>query len=263
VIETLNAHFVCVFTSNEDYDGATASVPKDERAELERIRHEGYDAKMSVGSVHVYLLSPDGKLRDSLHVAAAAEKDNLQQALDRMVDRYKISAGRPVVAPVPLSGILHKAPEGGALVHITARREGRGSWGEFPGENWPAFTAEEWTQFLAVPAGAKAGDRWTLDAALTRRILNHFHPQTEDCSDKDRNDLKVASLTAELQSDGSLRLSGKVTLMRAFYPGRKDLILTTASLAGFSSEGRFMLVTLDDARFGKEKFFAAAVWKKS
>ena len=147
--------------------------------------------------------------------------------------------------------------------HVTARREGRGSWGEFPGENWPAFTAEEWKQFLTPPAGAKTGDQWNLDAALTKRILNHFHPQTEDCSDKDRNDLKVATLTAELQDDGSLKLSGKVTLMRAFYPGKKEMNLTTAGIEGFSRAGEFTLVTLDDARFGKEKFYAAAVWRKS
>ena len=96
MIETLNAHFVCVFTSNEDYYGDTATVPKDEVAELERIHHEGYDAKMSVGSVHVYLLDPDGKLRENLHVAAAAEKDNLKRALDRMVERCKVPAGKPV-----------------------------------------------------------------------------------------------------------------------------------------------------------------------
>jgi hypothetical protein len=254
---------VCVFTSNEDYYGDTASVPKDELAEFERIRHEGYNAKMSVGSVHVYLLDPDGKLQDTLHVAAAAEKGNLQQALDRMVARYRIPAGKPVAAPVPLSGVLQKAPPGGALIHVTARREGRGTWGEFPGENWPAFTADEWSRFLTPPKDTKTGDQWTLDAALTRRILNHFHPQTEDCSDKDRNDLKVATLTAVLQSDGTLKLSGKVTLMRAFYPGKKEMTLTTASLAGFSAEGQFTLVTLDDARFGKEKFYAAAVWRKS
>lgn len=263
MIETLNAHFVCVFTSNEDYYGGTASVPKDELKELERIHHEGYDAKMSVGSVHVYLLDPDGKLQSTLHVAAAAEKGKLQQALDRMVERCKVPAGKPVATPVPLSGVFQKTPPGGALIHVTARREGRGSWGEFPGENWPAFTADEWKRFLTRPAGAKTGDQWTLDAALTKRILNHFHPQTEDCSDKDRNDLKVATLTAELQSDGSLKLSGKVVLMRAFYPGRKEMNLTTASIEGFSKAGEFTLVTLDDARFGKERFYAAAVWRKS
>jgi hypothetical protein len=218
---------------------------------------------MSVGSVHVYLLSPEGTLKDTLHVAAAAEKGKLQQALDRIVAQYKIPPGKPVVAPVPLSGTGRNAPPGGVLVHVTARREGRGSWGEFPGENWPAFAREEWAAFLTPPSGSKAGDKWTLDAALTRRILNHFHPQTEDCSDKDRNDLKVATLTAELQSGGSLSLSGKVVLMRSFYPGRKDLTMTSATIAGFSSEGRFVLVALDDARFGKEKFYAAVVWKKS
>jgi hypothetical protein len=260
VIKSLNAHFVSVFTSNEDYYGDTANVPKDELAELDRIHREGYDAKMSVGTVHAYLLSPDGKLQETLHVAEAAQAGKLQLALERMVAKYNVPAGKPLVPPVPLSRPRNLAA-GSVALHITARREGRGSWGEFPGENWPVFSAGEWRTLLTPPAGSKPGDKWPLDAALTRRILNHFHPQTEDCSDKDRNDLRTASITAELQRDGSLSLTGKVELNRSFYPGRKDLTTATATLTGFSSKENFTLTTLDDARFGKEKFFAAAVWK--
>ena len=251
---------MCVFTSNEDYYGDSATVPKEELAELERIRHEGYDAKMSVGTVHAYLLSPDGKLKETLHVVEAARTEKLQQALERVAAQYKVGAGKPVVAPVVLSRPRKLAP-GSVAMHITARRESRGSWGEFPGENWPVFSAEEWRTLVTPPAGSKPGDRWPLDAALTRRILNHFHPQTEDCSEKDRNDLRTADLTAELQSDGSLRFTGKVELRRSFYPGRKDLTPATATLEGFSNGKQFTLVTLDDARFGKETFFAAAVGK--
>ena len=237
-------------------------MAKEERAELDRIHHEGYDAKMSVGSVHAYLLNPDGKLQETLHVAEAAQAGRLQQALDRVVAAHKIPAGKPVVAPVPLSR-PRNLTHGSVALHITARREGRGSWGEFPGENWPVFSADEWSRLRTPPAGSKPGDKWPLDAALTRRILNHFHPQTEDCSDKDRNDLRTAGIDAELLSDGSLSLTGKLELRRAFYPGRKDLTTATATLAGFSSKDRFTLVTTDEARFGKEKFFAAATWNAS
>ena len=50
VVELLNAYFVPVYTSNEDYrDGGAA--PPDERAELRRIQQEGYRKKLSVGTV--------------------------------------------------------------------------------------------------------------------------------------------------------------------------------------------------------------------
>ena len=249
-----------MFTSNEDYYGDTATVPKEERAELERLHREGQAAKKSTGSVHTWLLSPDGKVADTQHVAEAAKTGKLLAALEAMKSKYSATAGKPLVAPAALSR-PRAVPAGGGAVHITARREGRGSWGEFPGENWPLFTAEEWRTFTTVPAGKRPGDTWQLDAALSRRILNHFHPQTADCSDKDRNTLEVATLTAALQPDGSLRLAGRVLLHRAFYPGRKDLTECSASLEGFVRDGRLVLVTLDDARFAKEKFFAAATGK--
>jgi hypothetical protein len=258
VVRTLNAHFACVFTSNEDYFADTAAVAKDELAELQRIHREGYAAKMSVGTVHAYLLSPDGKLQESLHVAEAAKEGKLLQALERVVAKFGTPSGKPLATPVALSR-PRNVPPGSVAVHITARREDRGSWGEFPGENWPVFSADEWRAFVSPPPGGKPGDKWPLDAALCRRLLNHFHPQTEDCSDKDRNHLQTAALTAELQNDGSLRLNGKMELRRAFYPGRKDLLPATATIAGFCTPDRFTIVTLDDARFGKEKFFAAAV----
>ena len=249
-----------MFISNEDYYGDSATVTKEERAELERLHREGQEAKKSTGSVHAWLLSPDGKLQATLHVAEAASPGKLHAALEAMKTKFPAPAGQPVVAPASLSRPANPAP-GSVAVHVTARRENRGSWGEFPGENWPVFTVEEWRTLTAVPAGKKPGDTWPLDAALTRRILNHFHPQTEDCSDKDRNDLQTATLTARLEKDGAINLSGKLRLRRAFYPGRKDLTECSASLEGVIRGGRLTLVTLDDARFGKEKFFAAATGK--
>ena len=260
VVQLLNAHFVCVFTSNEDYYGDTATAPKEERAELERLHREGQAAKKSTGSAHAWLLSPDGKLQDTQHVAEAAKPGKLLAALEAMKAKYPAPAGRPLVAPAALSRPAKLTP-GSIAVHVTARREGRGSWGEFPGENWPVFTAEEWKSMVTVPSGKKPGDTWQLDTALTRRILNHFHPQTEDCSDKDRNDLQTATITARLEKDDTISLTGQVKLRRSFYPGRKDLTECSAGIEGFIRDGRMTLVTLDDAKFGKEKFFAAAVGK--
>ncbi len=245
MIALLNSRFVCVFTSNEDYFGESATVPKEERAELERIHREGHAARMSVGTVHVYLLDPDGSLGGTLHVAEASEKGKLFAAVENFARTHPGPAGQPLFAPAGLSR-PRQVPRGGAALHVTARREARGSWGEFPGENWPVFTAAEWRTLTAVPDGKKAGDSWPLDAALSRRILNHFHPQTEDCSDKDRNDLQTARLSATLQPDGTIALRGEVRLLRSFYPGRKEKTEARASVEGFIRGGRLLLVTLDD-----------------
>src|SRR5262245_10762485 len=102
VVELLNAHFVPVYTANEDYrDGGAA--PADERAALTRIQQEGYRKKLSVGTVHVYVLSPDGELVDSRHVAQAAKPLELIAMLQAAVERFGTPAGQPVVAPKPQS----------------------------------------------------------------------------------------------------------------------------------------------------------------
>src|SRR4051812_48308477 len=92
VIALLNSHFVPVYAVNEDYrDRGPKSAL--EKAEYKRIFKESYAAKLSTGTVHVYLLSPDGHPFDSLHVADAAKTENLISALQRAVERFKIPAG--------------------------------------------------------------------------------------------------------------------------------------------------------------------------
>jgi hypothetical protein len=70
VIELLNGYFVPVYAVNEDY-ATKGSAPLEEKAERDRIFQEGHALKLSVGSVHVYVLRPDGRLLDSMHVATA------------------------------------------------------------------------------------------------------------------------------------------------------------------------------------------------
>ncbi len=71
VIKLLNAYFVPVYAVNEDYR-AVGPQPAEERREFTRIYREALDGKMSAGTVHVYLTSPDGKVIDSMHVAEVA-----------------------------------------------------------------------------------------------------------------------------------------------------------------------------------------------
>ena len=59
VVALLNAYYVPVYVSNEDFRG-DGPAPAEERKELQRIFAEGYKAKLSVGTVHAYVLSPEG-----------------------------------------------------------------------------------------------------------------------------------------------------------------------------------------------------------
>src|SRR5207248_1139148 len=74
VIELLNAYFVPVYVSNDEVPGDAEAV-KVEKAERDRVLRAFLDARMSAGSVHVYVLTPDGKPVGSIHVAHAGDKD--------------------------------------------------------------------------------------------------------------------------------------------------------------------------------------------
>ena len=89
VISLVNSYFVPVYTSNEDFRG-NGPAPAEERKELQRIVGEALKAKLSAGTVHVYLLGPDGHPIDSQHVATATKIDKLTEMLERTVSRLKL-----------------------------------------------------------------------------------------------------------------------------------------------------------------------------
>src|SRR2546421_562943 len=95
VVSLLNSYFVPVYTSNEDYRGDGAAPPE-ERAEHRRIFREALEAKLSTGTVHAYILSPDGHAADSLHVATASKVESLIDMLDRNIKKFKTPEGRPL-----------------------------------------------------------------------------------------------------------------------------------------------------------------------
>ena len=261
MIELLNRSFVPVFISQEDYDDGGAA-PAGEKAERDRIFREGHDAGLSVGSVNVYLLDPAGRLIDSLHVAEAAREGVLFEHLDAAVRKLGTQAGKPLIAPVNVAR-RHRPSDAPLILHVVARREQRGSWGEFPGENWVAFSESE-ARELAGPLAAKAGDSFEVNRALAYRILRHVHPQTEDCSDKDRNSVKKQSLRATVVSGDNarrqLRIEGALRMKRPFYPNHSDDRHVEASLIGYAEVRNGAVTTLrlvtDRATYGSEKFAA-------
>jgi hypothetical protein len=244
VIELLNRYFVPVFTSNEDYrDGGAA--PADERAELQRIFKEGYDKKLSVGSVHAYVIGPDGHLLSSLHTAEAAKPAKLIALLQEAVGALKTKPGEPAVKPCPPD-----TPDCGPTslrLYLIARyleRKGDdyaltedpgGGWAAVPGVDWICLNKPEWSAL--VPArGATIGTKWALPGDLSRPILTHFYPPTEN-NNVLKNKIEAGALTATLTertgSTAVVKIDGNLKMKHDFYH-KEDGRYVEAGVVGYA-----------------------------
>jgi hypothetical protein len=263
VIARLNACFVPVFISNEDYrDGGSA--PAEERTELARIYRQSLDAGFSTGTVHVYLLDPKtGTVFDTRHVAQAAKTGELLTMLEQAAARMGTTAGTPVLKPRPQSN-PPKLEDGQLALHLVARGSRKGSWREFPGENWIVLDAA--AQQKLLPGGAVRPDQnWTMDADQSARLLAYFYPQTEN-NNAATERIERHALRGTVESiDGNrvrARLTGEVTMKHAFYPGREKQPLEVA-VEGYVEFCRdqqriekLRLVTRE-AKYGDEAFGVA------
>lgn len=234
VIDLLNHFFVPVYLSNEDF-AKGGCAPAEERKELQRIFRETLDAKRSAGSVHVYILSPDGKSHDSMHVANAAKVEKLAPMLQAAVSNHKLDAGRTLFPPGPQSR-SPKAPPGSLVLHLVARNvvkkgdelvptttnlgETRSiGWGAYPSEDWIVLTRDEAASLLPGDKVEK-GTSWQFDADLAARFLTHFYPTTEN-NDVEKNKIRKQELKGTLVSVENgvarARLTGHLTMEHWFY----------------------------------------------
>ena len=284
MVALLNRHFVPVYVSNEDY-AKDGPAPAEEKAEKQRIYREALQAKLSTGTVHVYVLTPDGHPVDSLHVATASKVEELTALLERAVVKLKAPSGGPLVKPAPQSRPAGAAADA-LVLHVTARylrRKGnelvplgaearRGEsrnagWHASPAQDWVVLPRAEWAKLL--PAGkAEPGTSWAPDAQVVAKLLTHFYPPTEN-NDVAKNRIEGQSLRATVLSvHGGVaraRLDGRLRMKHPFYH-RDDDNRVEAALVGFLEyEPRtgairaFQLVT-DGATYGPQKspFGAAA-----
>ncbi len=78
----------------------------------------------------------------------------------------------PQSAPPPASADA-------VTLHLVSRGDDRGSWAQFPAENWIILQREDWSRIL--PAGdVEPGQTWEFDRNVSARILTYFYPQTEN-----------------------------------------------------------------------------------
>jgi hypothetical protein len=232
VIEKLNAYFVPVYLAQEDLAADGAALQSD-KTEYQRIFRAALDQGLSTGTVHVFLIAPDGKPFDSLHVANAAKTDTLLAMLDRAVEKLKLEAGKPLVEPKPQS-CPPKCQEGSLVLHLASQSlRGGGSWDGIS-ENWIVYEPDEIGRLL--PQGKPAvGTTWKIDEKLAARLLTHVYPVTEN-NDVSQNKILEQSLSGRIVSrDGDrflAQLDGRLKMRHNFYY-KDDGNTVEATLAGY------------------------------
>lgn len=266
VISLLNSSFVPVYVDGV-YLSHNESASADEKAAYRRLFEEFSrfnrdaeakgGAKTSIGSVHAYILTADGRAFDSLHVAEA-KASRVIDMLRRAIEQLKPAAGGPAVEPAAQSS-APKAPPGSLVLHLTARylhlkpgeketpaelvpvhtsalgTDRAGNWSDLPSENWIVLEPAEWQKL--VPAGELAvGRSWEVDREVATKIYLRFYPDTES-NDFAENRIDRQSLRAKIVSvaDGLARvqLEGELKMKHPFYPHREDDNFVEATVAGY------------------------------
>jgi hypothetical protein len=272
---------VPVYTSNEDYRG-NGPAPADERKERDRIYREALAAKLSAGTVHVYITAPDGHTIDSQHVATAAQVDRLTEMLERTIERLKTRPGKPLVAPA----VQSRSPKAEAdvlLLHLTSRNmvkkgddwvparttlgETRsGSWGAYPGEDWIVLSKADWTKLL--PAGeVKVGAKWEPDREALARVLLRFYPSSENndvTTNKIEKQEATGTVLAVKEGVVTARLDGVLHMRHPFYH-KEDNQAVEAKFVGLiefdadRGKVRTLQMATAEAVYGGRSHFGVAV----
>jgi hypothetical protein len=277
VIEILNKYYVPVYLSNEDYQGKTPVVPKDEFLAWQKIYHEALKEKRDAGSVCVYLVAPDGKGLASLIVSQAAHKDNLLKLLQTIAEKQHVKPGDAVV-PIVCQATPPVVEPMALVLHLVARANHKGSWGEFPSENWIILKEAEWKTWL--PPAPKTGSTYTIPDKEAGKVLTYFFPQTEVCNfeklvDPDgpyEHRIDTINLHGKVLSATNgvvkVRLDGTIKVKHKFYPGHKDNNYAESTVVGYldvdQKSGRLTRLALATTagQYGQFGFSAAVVSEK-
>ena len=255
VIEKLNSQFVPVYVNSQN------------RADEEhnRVYREALKAKLAAGSESVYVLDPDGRVVEGLHICHVTTASLLET-----LAKHARESGPTLVPPAAQS-----APPAARSLHLTSRyldKEGKPLKFK-PGASYHAFPAEDW--FALAPAeeaalvpdsAAQPGASWYVDMAVAARLLSRLYPLTGNFGSSDGNRIEEAGLTATVisgrRSVAWIRLDGRVRLGHSFM-SNKDERPVEAAVMGYLEYDRkekkvrtFRLVT-EQARYGKENFGVA------
>ena len=247
---------MCAHIVNDEYYSKSGGAPAQERAELQRIMHEALEKKMAVGMVRAWVLTPDGHPYDILDGAALA-------GLQRAVEHFKPTPGKPVVPPGPQS-VPPPAPADAIALHLISRGNDRGSWGEIPAEDWIVLTRADWSK-LVPTVNVNPGEWWELDRGVSAKILTHFYPQTENTDANPDRIVKLLLIAKALTvKDGvvTARIDGYVMMHHVFYPGRNDAQRLGAEIVGvmtFAPNNPPSLELVTTKAYHGQRWFTVAV----
>lgn len=260
MIGLLNSSFVPVYISMEDYGGPAARVPEDEKAAYQRIYRAALAKKLSTGTVHVYVTTPDGDPIDSIHVAHA-KTEKVLATLRGAVGNLGTKEGATLVEPRPQAP-PPRAPEGALVLHLIARAvagKAGGFWQELPGEDLIVYTREEQAAFLPPP-GART---WDVKPEAARRLLQRFYPSTEN-NDVGKQEIERMTLKATLLDDGRVRLDADLKMKHPFYHKKDDAVVEATAVGLLTLENgavkEFRMAT--DKAVYNGGTFGVAVWEE-
>ncbi len=153
---------------------------------------------------------------ESIDIGTATQPEKLLARLRAVVEKLKTPEGKLLVAPSPQSHPPGSQPD--SLVLHLAARSSKGTWNEFPVENWIVFSRKESATLL--PNGdVTAGKSWELDRDTTARFLTKFLPNGYGYAGYHKTSIVEQSLRATVVSvdrgvahariEGSLKLKHK------------------------------------------------------
>lgn len=238
MINLLNSYFVPVYISHTAHEEGDA--PAEEKQEWRRIYHEANAKLKRSGTVHVYILAPaDGEVIESIDIGTAVHPEKLLARLEAVVQKLKTSEGKPVIKPVPQS--RPPSHEADSLVLHLAARSYKGTWNEFPVENWIVLNRAEAARLL--PTGEIAtGKSWDLDRDVTSKFLTRFLPNGFGYAPYHKTEIVQQALRATVVSvdkgvarariEGSLKLKHHTRNFRVSPPAPMEEF-AQMSLVGF------------------------------
>jgi len=199
----------------EDY-GSKGTVPDDEKKAYQKIYHAALAKKLSTGTVHVYVLTPDGDPIDSIHVAHAGTA-KVTATLKAAIETLGTKEGKPLVEIKPQAA-TPRAGDGDLVLYLIARAvpgKTAGFWQELPGEDFIIYSREEGKRFLP-PAGTAIGGGYEVDREVALKLLTYFYPSTEN-NDVSKNVVEQVSMKGTLIAEGRVRLDATLRMKHPFY----------------------------------------------
>jgi hypothetical protein len=212
VIQLLNDYFIPVYISHDAHEKGDA--PAEDKKAWRRIYHEANAKLKRSGSVHVYILGPpDNAVIESIDIGTATQPEKLYARLEAVVRKLGTPRGKPVVKPSPQSCPPPSA-EDSFVLHLAARAS-KGTWNEFPVENWTVLRRAE-AMKLAPAGDVKVGTTWELNKDVTSRFLTNFLPNGFNYASYHKTTIEEQSLKATVVSvDKGIaraRIEGKLKL---------------------------------------------------